>query len=142
MEVVQHIGDYTVRCVMLGASEGLCRDMEVQATGAPICVPVGEAVLGRLLNVLGEPIDGGGNHGFCNRGITTCNRSRAGIKVDVAARDGIGDVGFAGHRQCRPRQQRGQHTAHQQNAQDLFAPFHVFRLLFYVFGLVTDFVGS
>ncbi len=59
MEVVQHVGNYIVRCVMLGASEGLCRDMEVHATGAPICVPVGEAVLGRLLNVLGEPIDGG-----------------------------------------------------------------------------------
>ncbi|MBQ8177798.1 MAG: F0F1 ATP synthase subunit beta [Clostridia bacterium] len=59
MEVVQHIGGYVVRCVMLGASEGLCRDMDVVATGAPISVPVGEAVLGRLLNVLGDPIDGG-----------------------------------------------------------------------------------
>ncbi len=58
MEVVQHIGDQTVRCVMMGASEGLCRDMAVYATGAPISVPVGEPVLGRLLNVLGEPIDG------------------------------------------------------------------------------------
>jgi len=60
MEVVQHTGGNTVRCVMLGPSEGLCRDMPVCATGAPISVPVGEAVLGRLLNVLGEPIDGGG----------------------------------------------------------------------------------
>ncbi len=59
MEVVQHIGNSTVRCVMLGASEGLCRDMTVFATDAPICVPVGEAVLGRLVNVLGEPMDGG-----------------------------------------------------------------------------------
>lgn len=59
MEAVQHIGDSTVRCVMLGPSEGLCRGMEVHATGAPISVPVGEAVLGRVLNVLGEPIDGG-----------------------------------------------------------------------------------
>ena len=59
MEVVQHIGDYTVRCVMLGPSEGLCRDMEVYATGSPIQVPVGGAVLGRLLNVMGEPMDGG-----------------------------------------------------------------------------------
>ena len=59
MEVVQHVGGYVVRCVMLGASEGLCRDMSVYATGAPISVPVGEAVLGRLLNVLGEPIDNG-----------------------------------------------------------------------------------
>ena len=59
MEVVQHIGNYTARCVMLDASEGLCRDMEVHATGKPICVPVGEAVLGRALNVLGKPIDDG-----------------------------------------------------------------------------------
>ncbi len=59
MEVVQHIGNSTVRCVMLGASEGLCRDITVFATDAPICVPVGEAVLGRLVNVLGEPMDGG-----------------------------------------------------------------------------------
>lgn len=61
MEVVQHIGNSTVRCVMLGASEGLCRDMTVYATGAPITVPVGEAVLGRLMNALGEPIDGKGD---------------------------------------------------------------------------------
>ena len=59
MEVVQHVSTSVVRCVMLGPSEGLCRDMPVCATGAPICVPVGEAVLGRMLNVLGEPIDGG-----------------------------------------------------------------------------------
>ncbi len=59
MEVVQHIGGYTARCVMLDASEGLCREMEVYATGAPISVPVGKEVLGRLLNVLGDPIDGG-----------------------------------------------------------------------------------
>lgn len=58
MEVVQHVGGYVVRCVMLGASEGLSRDMAVYATGSPISVPVGEAVLGRVLNVLGEPIDG------------------------------------------------------------------------------------
>lgn len=59
MEAVQHIGGSTVRCVMLGPSEGLCRNMEVYSTGAPISVPVGEHVLGRVLNVLGEPIDGG-----------------------------------------------------------------------------------
>ncbi len=58
MEVVQHIGNQTVRCVMLGASEGLRRNMAVYATGSPISVPVGEPVLGRLLNVLGDPIDG------------------------------------------------------------------------------------
>lgn len=59
MEVAQHIGNETVRCIMLASSEGLCRDMEVEPTGAGIQVPVGEKTLGRLFNVLGETIDGG-----------------------------------------------------------------------------------
>ena len=59
MEVAQHMGSHTVRCIMLSASEGLYRDMEVKATGAGIQVPVGEKTLGRLFNVLGETIDGG-----------------------------------------------------------------------------------
>ena len=59
MEVAQHIGGDVVRCVMLSASEGLHRDMEVEATGSGIQVPVGEKTLGRLFNVLGETIDGG-----------------------------------------------------------------------------------
>ena len=59
MEVAQHIGGDVVRCVMLAASEGLYKDMEVEATGRGICVPVGEKTLGRLFNVLGETIDGG-----------------------------------------------------------------------------------
>lgn len=59
MEVAQHIGSNTVRCIMLSESEGLSRGMEVIATGNNICVPVGEATLGRMFNVLGEPIDGG-----------------------------------------------------------------------------------
>ena len=58
MEVSQHIGDNVVRCIMLAASEGLCRDMEVTATGSGIQVPVGEQTLGRLFNVLGETLDG------------------------------------------------------------------------------------
>ncbi len=57
MEVAQHIGDGIVRCIILGASEGLHRGMEVIATGESITVPVGEAVLGRLFNVLGETMD-------------------------------------------------------------------------------------
>ena len=59
MEVEQHIGNDTVRCIMLASSEGLHRDMEVTATGAGITVPVGKATLGRLFNVLGEAIDDG-----------------------------------------------------------------------------------
>lgn len=59
MEVAQHIGNNTVRCIMLNASEGLSRDMEVTATGSGIKVPVGDKTLGRLFNVLGDTIDGG-----------------------------------------------------------------------------------
>ena len=59
MEVAQHIGGGRVRCIMLSESEGLYRGMEVTATGNSICVPVGAQTLGRMFNVLGEPIDGG-----------------------------------------------------------------------------------
>lgn len=59
MEVSQHIGFNVVRCIMLAPSEGLCRDMEVVATGAGISVPVGEQTLGRLFNVLGDTLDNG-----------------------------------------------------------------------------------
>ncbi|MGV2431998.1 MAG UNVERIFIED_CONTAM: F0F1 ATP synthase subunit beta [Rickettsiaceae bacterium] len=57
MEVVQHIGDNMVRCIALDATEGLTRGLEVKDTGAPITVPVGIETLGRIMNVIGEPID-------------------------------------------------------------------------------------
>ena len=57
VEVSQHLGDDTVRCIAMGPTDGLVRGMEAQATGGPISVPVGEATLGRMFNVLGEPID-------------------------------------------------------------------------------------
>ena len=59
MEVSQHLGNNIVRCIMLGASEGLQRDREVTATGSGIKVPVGNKTLGRLFNVLGDTLDGG-----------------------------------------------------------------------------------
>ena len=59
MEVAQHIGNNTVKCIMLSGSEGMSSGMEVTATGDSITVPVGDIVLGRMFNVLGEPIDGG-----------------------------------------------------------------------------------
>ena len=59
MEVAQHIGNNTVRCIMLASSEGLHKDMEVTATGSGIKVPVGKGTLGRLFNVLGDTLDGG-----------------------------------------------------------------------------------
>ena len=57
VEVAQHLGDDTVRCIAMGSTDGLVRGMEAAATGAPICVPVGEKTLGRIFNVTGDPID-------------------------------------------------------------------------------------
>ena len=57
VEVSQHLGDDTVRCIAMGPTDGLVRGMDAVATGAPITVPVGEKTLGRMFNVLGEPID-------------------------------------------------------------------------------------
>lgn len=56
-EVSQHLGDDTVRCIAMGSTDGLRRGMEAIATGAAISVPVGENTLGRMFNVLGQPID-------------------------------------------------------------------------------------
>ena len=57
MEVAQHVGGNVVRCIMLASSDGLCKDMEVEPTGAGIKVPVGKKTLGRLFNVLGETFE-------------------------------------------------------------------------------------
>src|SRR3979490_3322321 len=59
-EVEQQLGDGVVRCISLGSSDGLRRGMKVKSTGAPISVPVGKGTLGRIMNVLGRPIDDGG----------------------------------------------------------------------------------
>ncbi len=59
MEVAQHVGKNTVRCLMLSETEGLACEMPIEATGSGIRVPVGPCTLGRMFNVLGEPIDGG-----------------------------------------------------------------------------------
>jgi F-type H+-transporting ATPase subunit beta len=57
LEVAQHLGEGEVRCIAMDATEGLTRGQEVSDTGAPISVPVGRETLGRILNVIGEPID-------------------------------------------------------------------------------------
>ena len=57
VEVMQHLGDNSVRCIAMHPTDGLIRGMEAFDTGGPIKVPVGEEVLGRMVNVLGEPID-------------------------------------------------------------------------------------
>ncbi|MGH7843158.1 MAG: F0F1 ATP synthase subunit beta [Candidatus Binataceae bacterium] len=60
LEVAQHLGENTVRCIAMDSTEGLVRGMEVLDTGGPIAVPVGDGTLGRLMNVIGEPIDEAG----------------------------------------------------------------------------------
>ena len=57
VEVSQHLGDETVRCIARGTTDGLVRGMDAIAAGSPISVPVGENTLGRIFNVLGQPID-------------------------------------------------------------------------------------
>src|ERR1700722_4996141 len=60
LEVAQHLGESSVRCVAMDISEGLTRGQPVTDTGAPIMVPVGEGTLGRIINVIGEPVDDAG----------------------------------------------------------------------------------
>lgn len=57
LEVAQHIGDHTVRCIAMDATDGLTRGQPVINTGEPIKVPVGRETLGRIMNVIGEPVD-------------------------------------------------------------------------------------
>ncbi|MFT4960414.1 MAG: F-type H+-transporting ATPase subunit beta, partial [Paracoccaceae bacterium] len=67
MEVAQHLGENTVRCIAMDATEGLVRGAPVEDTGAPISVPVGTATLGRIINVVGEPVDEKGPIGETER---------------------------------------------------------------------------
>ena len=57
LEVAQHLGENTVRTIAMDSTEGLVRGQEVLDTGAPIMVPVGDETLGRIMNVIGEPVD-------------------------------------------------------------------------------------
>src|SRR5690606_25051916 len=60
LEVAQHLGENTVRCIAMDTSEGLVRGQAVYDTGSPITVPVGDETLGRIMNVIGEPVDEAG----------------------------------------------------------------------------------
>ncbi|WP_292401306.1 F0F1 ATP synthase subunit beta [Mesorhizobium sp.] len=60
LEVAQHLGENTVRCIAMDSTEGLVRGQDVYDTGAPITVPVGPGMLGRIINVIGEPVDEAG----------------------------------------------------------------------------------
>src|SRR4051812_39169965 len=57
LEVAQHIGESTVRCIAMDTTDGLVRGAKVEDTGSPIKMPVGPATLGRIMNVIGEPVD-------------------------------------------------------------------------------------
>jgi F-type H+-transporting ATPase subunit beta len=59
LEVIQHVGERTVRCIAMSPTDGISRGMKVEDTGSPITIPVGKAMLGRVINVVGEPIDNG-----------------------------------------------------------------------------------
>ena len=61
LEVAQHLGEEVVRCIAMDTTDGLVRGMEVINTGHPIEVPVGPGLLGRIVNVIGEPVDGRGD---------------------------------------------------------------------------------
>src|SRR5947207_13820029 len=61
LEVAQHLGESTVRTIAMDTSEGLVRGQEVTDTGRPIAVPVGDGTLGRIINVIGEPVDESGD---------------------------------------------------------------------------------
>ena len=60
LEVSQHLGENTVRCIAMDATEGLVRGQSVSDTGQPIAMPVGDETLGRIMNVVGEPVDEAG----------------------------------------------------------------------------------
>ena len=86
MEVSQHLGNNIVRCIMLGASEGLQRDREVTATGSGIKVPVGDKTLGRLFNVLGDTVDGGDSldgeeHWVIHRDPPSCEEQKPAVEI-------------------------------------------------------------
>ena len=94
MEVEQHMGNRTVRCILLAASEGLHKGMEVTATGGPIKVPVGKQTLGRMFNVLGEAIDTLTFISFCCMRIQSFKRILApyakGGKIGLFGGAGVG----------------------------------------------------
>ena len=73
LEVAQHLGENTVRAIAMDGTEGLVRGTEVNDTGAPISVPVGRGTLGRIINVVGEPIDDRGQLNVRKRNQFTLN---------------------------------------------------------------------
>ena len=123
-EVAQHIGDNVVRCIAMNSTDGLVRGMEAIDTGAPISVPVGEECLGRIFNLLGEPIDHGAPVKAEERwaihrpapsfedqqGATDPGNRHQGRRSYLPLRQGRQDRAV---RRRRRRQNRPHHGAHQ-----------------------------
>ena len=129
VEVSQHLGENTARCIAMDSTEGLVRGMAVKNTGANISMPVGKEVLGRILNVVGEPVDesGPGQRGQEAPDPPGAASARGPERQDRGLRDR-----HQGHRPPRPvpprrqdrplrrrrrRQDRAPHGAHQQRRQ-------------------------
>ena len=123
IEVQQHIGEDTVRCVAMDNTEGLQRDLEVIPTGSPIVMPSGEQIKGRMMNVIGQPIDG--MEPLNMEGAYPIHREppkfdelstqkemlQTGIKVIDLLEPYMKNRTF---RWCRCRKNRAHHGAHQQ----------------------------
>ena len=92
LEVAQHIGDHTVRCIAMDATDGLTRGQPVVNTGEPIKVPVGRETLGRIMNVIGEPVDEKGPiREWCaseGAGTSTCRAARERAAAGGGSSDG------------------------------------------------------
>jgi F-type H+-transporting ATPase subunit beta len=78
VEVALHLGENTVRCIAMDVTDGLVRGQEVTSTGAPISIPVGPKTLGRIMNVIGEPVDERGEIGAPVL-VTSCPRTRPSV---------------------------------------------------------------
>ena len=91
LEVAQHLGENTVRTIAMDATEGLARGVEVINTGAPISVPVGRETLGRILNVIGEPVD---ERGPLNNSLTAPIHAPAPLFVDQATESEVLTTGI------------------------------------------------
>ena len=139
LEVAQHLGENAVRCIAMDTSEGLTRGQDVTDTGAPISVPVGDQCLGRIINVIGEPVDEAGPLNMTNSARDPSARAdlfragdgsadprdrHQGRRSPRALREG---------RQDRPvrrrgrRQDRADHGTHQQRREGARRLFRVRR---------------
>jgi len=102
LEVAQHLGESTVRCIAMDTTDGLVRGCEVEDTGAPISVPVGPETLGRIINVIGEPID--------ERGPVNAKKT-APIHRPARPRGGAPGPSRAWNRSCPRRDKRRERSS-------------------------------